>query len=193
MKSLCFVFLFFSLQSYSQKTVFEYKYELISKGTFSPNNKSIDSTIKISAVLNVITSDRFMLFVVESGDFENAMFSGSVDDGDTLLFDIKNKRVFNFTLKEQSFFISKMGTLKAESFNNEIMLQDTVIILDKGLDKLIRPTPTLPYFSTGISSYKTKRFTFSLKEFKKSIVDLEKIYNRVSGFKYTGKQSDFIY
>jgi hypothetical protein len=137
MKGLCFMLLFFSFNSFSQKRVFEFKYDFILKGTFTPNNKIIDSVVKVSAVLNIITSDRFMLFVVESAEAVNSMFPLSVDDQDTLLFDIKNKRVFNFTSREQSFFISKMQTLKSESFSKEIIFQDTVIVFDKGLNKLI--------------------------------------------------------
>jgi hypothetical protein len=192
MKRLLYLILLFSLNSYSQKSQFESKYDLIFRGTFNPNNKYIDSFVTLKGEIKIISNEKFILMVIESSTIENSVFSGDADK-DTLLFDLKNKRVYGFINQEQYYFIPRDIMMKNGFSNSTIVRSDTIITIDKKINKLIKPSPTLPYFTSGVKSYKTKSFTFNLKNYKKSVENLDKIYNRVSSFKYNGKQTEFRY
>ncbi len=155
----------------------------------------INSDMTINAKLKVIRNNRFCILIIIESSLENPAFSTiahSENDGDTLLFDMQQKRVFSFSEKK-SYWYSENNIEQENIKSDTIKNADTVIVLSKTLNRQISPTPTLKEMSHGILSYSAKGFSFQYISSNTSIVSLEAIYIRCKNYIYTNKKTEFAY
>lgn len=170
-------------------------YNATIKGVLEKLASEINSDISINAKFKVIRDKDFCILIVIESSLENPVFSTiahSENDGDTLLFDIKNKRVYNFAEKKSYWYIErniKQANIQSDTIKNA----DTVIVLSKTLNKQISPTPTLKEMDKGILSYTTNGFSFQYISSKVSNISFEAIYNKCKKFIYTNRKTEFAY
>lgn len=201
MKNIVFIILllFIGIKSFSQKqsSATECIYNLKLKGELDITSlpAEVDADISISAQLKVIRNSRFCILIIIESSIENPVFStisNSENEGDTLLFDVLQKRVYSFSEKK-SYWYSE-NTVNDENVKSDtIKKADTVIVLSKTLKKEISPTPTLKKMKNGVLNYSTKSFTFQYVSSKETTISLEAIYKRTKGFVYTKQKTEFAY
>lgn len=201
MRDIIFIMmlLFTGIKSFSQEqnSTTESIYNLKLKGELDIASlpDEVNSDISINAQLKVIRNNRFCILIIIESSIENPVFStisNSENEGDTLLFDVLQKRVYSFSEKK-SYWYSE-NTVNDENVKSDtIKKADTVIILSKTLKKEISPTPTLKKMKNGILNYSTKSFTFQYVSSKPTTISLEAIYKRTKGFVYTKQKTEFAY
>jgi hypothetical protein len=201
MKSIAFIILllFIGIKSFSQQknSATECIYNLKLKGELDITNlpAEVNSDISISAQLKVIRNSRFCILVITESSIENPVFStisNSENEGDTLLFDVLQKKVYNFSEKKSYWY--NENTVNDENVKTDtIKKADTLIVLSKTLKKEISPTPTLKKMKNGVLSYSTKSFIFRYVSSKPTTISLEAIYKRTKGFVDTKQKTEFAY
>ena len=201
MRNIVFIItlLFIGAKSFSQQqnSATESIYNLKLKGELDNTSlpAEVNADISINAQLKVIRNSRFCILIIIESSIENPVFStisNSENEGDTLLFDVLQKRVYSFSEKK-SYWYSE-NTVNDENIKSDtIKKADTVIVLSKTLKKEISPTPTLKKMKNGVLSYSTKSFTFQYESFKQTTISLEAIYKKAKGFVYTKQKTEFSY
>ncbi len=194
MKTYIFLALFFAVTncfSQNETNTFESIYTLSIKGNI--DIAGLPPHIAINATLKVIRSSKYCILIIMESSLENQILSSiarSENDGDTLFFDVVNKKVYSFSKKKCYWYTENTITPNQK---DTIKNSDTVITLSNKLDKLISPTPTLKEMNYGITSYATKKFSFLYISSKQSTVSLITIFNRCKNFLYTNQKTEFAY
>jgi hypothetical protein len=201
MKNIGFIILllFIGIKSFSQQqnSATESIYNLKLKGELGITSLpvEVDPDISINAQLKVIRNSRFCILIIIESSIDNPVFStisNSENEGDTLLFDVLQKRVYSFS-ERKSYWYSENTVNDENVISDTIKKADTVIVLSKTLKKEISPTPTLKKMKNGILNYSTKSFTFQYVSSKTTTISLEAIYKRTKGFVYTKQKTEFAY
>ncbi len=187
----------FTNSGFSQKEniTVESLYNFTLQGGVEELPPGINSDITVKASIKVIRNEKYCALIIVQSSLENPVLSEiahSENDGDTLFFDIKQKRIYNIAEKKSYWFTTSTISF-LEPSRDTIKKEDTLIALSKKINKYVSPSPTLGEMQCGVLYYAAKGFSFKYTASQKSNISLEAIFNRCKNFIYTGQKTEFAY
>ncbi|MDX1903337.1 MAG: hypothetical protein SFU27_04190 [Thermonemataceae bacterium] len=186
----------FAIPLASAQSSYKYTYfGEISINVATKNYTEVDLNVpmKVKFRLRNIQNSKYSLVIIDNYESESNYFIKN--ESDTLIFDLKNRYVFDFSSKKKHHYTKILfDKFERKKDNNNILYsnKNQYIFLDKKLKKSSVPLPIFEYEEDfGISKIQSKSHEIVFSSREKTSIDIDDFLEKTKSFTYENAAYEF--